>query len=247
MAQQLARQLEHEFSPVLRAEGAQLVRDGRVTISEHARGFLLAEVEDGEIYDVGLRWADDQVRTDAACTCARFREHGSCPHLWAAILAQAQAEEDAPAKSEPASPAQAADWRFRLRMLRPPRARKLRDPWTNIPPGSSRIVFVVGVDKTLNEARIVLRLYQEKRLRNGRFGTRKALDLTAWGEAAARDPIDAKVLALLGGTLAPMPAGGSSRSARTPAALPDEATAEVLLPLLCQSGLLFLDDVARRS
>ena len=247
MAQQLARQLEHEFSPVLRAEGGQLVRDGRVTISEHAHGFLLAEVEDGEVYDVGVRWADDQVRTDAACTCMRFRENGSCPHLWAAILAQAEAEEDAPEKDAPATPAEPADWRFRLRMLRPPRARKLRDPWANIPPGSSRVAYVVGVDKTLNEARVVLRLYQEKRLRNGRFGTRKALDLAAWGEAAARDPIDVKVLALLGGSLSEMPAGGSSRNARTPAALLDEAQAEVLLPLLCQSGRLFLEVGERRS
>jgi superfamily II DNA or RNA helicase len=247
MAQQLARQLEHEFSPVLRAEGVQLVRDGRVSISEHARGFLLAEVEDGEVYDVGVRWSEDQVRTDAACTCRRFRESGSCPHLWAAILAQAEAEEDAPLKSADGGPVEPTDWRFRLRMLRPPRTRKLRDPWANIPPGSSRIVFVVGVDKTLNETRVVLRLHQEKRLRNGRFGTRKALDLAAWGAAAARDPIDVKALALLGGTLAEMPAGGSSRNARTPAALLDEAQAEVLLPLLCQSGRLFLEVGARRS
>jgi superfamily II DNA or RNA helicase len=247
MAQQLARQLEHEFSPVLRAEGAQLVRDGRVSISEHSHGFLLAEVEDGEVYDVGLRWADEQVRTDAACTCARFRENGSCPHLWAAILAQAEAQEEAPTSPEPAGAAEAADWRFRLRMLRPPRTRKLRDPWRNIPPGSSRVVFVIGVDKTLNEARVVLRLYQEKRLRNGRFGTRKALDLPVWRESAARDPIDVKVLALLGGSLSEMPAGGSSRNARTQAALLDEAQAELLLPLLCHSGRLYLEVGPRRS
>jgi len=247
MAQQLARQLEHEFSPVLRAEGAQLVRDGRVAISEHAGGFLLAEVEDGEVYDVGVRWSDDQVRTDAACTCARFRESGSCPHLWAAILAQAEAEEDAPPKSEDGRALAEADWRFRLRLLRPPRTRRLRDPWREVPPGSSRIVFVVGVDKTLNEARVVLRFYLEKRLRNGRYGTRKALDLADWRAAAARDPLDVKVLGLLGESLVDMPAGGSTRSARTPAAHLDEAQAELLLPLLCQSGRLFLEVGERRS
>jgi superfamily II DNA or RNA helicase len=246
MAQQLVRQLEHEFSPVLRAEGAQLVRDGRVTISEHTRGFLLAEVEDGEVYDVGVRWAEDQVRTDAACTCGRFRENGSCPHLWAAILAQAEEEEREGPAAPPGNPAE-ADWRFRLRMLRLPRTRKLRDPWAKIPPGAGRLVYVVGVDKTLNEARVVLRLYQEKRLRNGRFGTRKALDRAAWELSAARDPLDVKVLALIGATLTDMPAGGSSRNARTPAALLDEAQAEVLLPLLCQSGRLFLEVGERRS
>src|SRR5690349_5630930 len=247
MTQQLARQLEHEFSPVLRAEGAQLVRDGRVSISEHAHGFLLAEVEDGEVYDVGLRWSDDQVRTDAACTCPRFRDGGSCPHLWAVIVAQAEAEEDEPEEAVKEEAAEPADWRFRLRLLRPPRTRKLRDPWKGVPPGSSRVVFVVGVDKTLNEVRVVLRLYQEKRLRNGRYGTRKALDLAAWREAPARDPLDVKVLGLLGESLVEMPAGGSSRNARTPAAHLDEAQAEVLLPLLCQSGRLFLEVGERRS
>jgi superfamily II DNA or RNA helicase len=247
MTQQLARQLEHEFSPVLRAEGAQLVRDGRVSISEHAHGFLLAEVEDGEVYDVGLRWSDDQVRTDAACTCGRFREGGSCPHLWAVIVAQAAAEEDEPEEAGKEEAVEPADWRFRLRLLRPPRTRKLRDPWKGVPPGSSRIVFVVGVDKTLNEARVVLRLYHEKRLRNGRYGTRKALDLPAWREAPARDPLDVKVLGLLGESLVEMPAGGSSRNARTPAAHLDEAQAELLLPLLCQSARLFLEVGERRS
>lgn len=242
----LADQLAAAFTADMRERGGRLHAAQAVKLVRQEPGFLLGEVTDGKTFDVGLRWTAGQARTEAACTCAEFPDKNACAHLWAAILARTEEEIDA---ETPTSVLPLLSWSERLLDLAPAQARKLRDPWAGVPPGHERIVFVIGTDKSLNRAQVVVRLYQERRLKTGRFGSRKPLELDVWREAPARNPLDERVLALLQPNLQLVVTKGGARNQRLPVltAPLDELQAELLLPLLCSTGRLYLEVEERKA
>ena len=246
MSSQLADQLASAFTGEMRDRGARLLVAKAVKLVRQEPGFLLGEVSDGRTYDVGLRWTAGQARTEAACTCAEFPDKNACAHLWAAILARTELEID---EEEDALPAPLLSWKDRLLDLAPARARKQRDPWDGVPPGHERIVYLIGTDKSLNSVRVVVRIHVERRLKTGRFGSRKPLELELWKAAPARHPEDERILALLQPNLQLIQSKSRARSTRVPVltAPLEELQAEILLPLLCSTGRLYLESEERKA
>lgn len=247
MSALLADQLASAFTGAMRERGAALLAAQAVKLIRQEPGFLLGEVIDGRTYDVGLRWSTGQARTEAACTCAEFPDKNACAHLWAAILARAETEVDAAIEEPNAAPV--LTWEQRLADLAPPQSKRLRDPWEGVPPGHERLVFVIGTDKSLNRAQVVVRIYCEKRLKTGRFGSRKPLEIDPWRAAPARDPRDEQILALLQPHLQWIAAKTQARSTRTPVptAPLEELQSQLLLPMLCETGRLYLEVGERKA
>jgi len=82
----LANRCLHEFDSGIRNRGEALFRARGVTPTTWGGNQFRAHVQDNVQYDVVLDWEFSREQLAVCCSCARYEEHATCQHIWAAIL-----------------------------------------------------------------------------------------------------------------------------------------------------------------
>ena len=83
----LADRCLHQFDSGVRSRGQQYFGEDRVTLRSPGRSDVRAFVQGESEYEVVLDWGFSREQLAVCCTCPYYGEHGTCKHVWAAILA----------------------------------------------------------------------------------------------------------------------------------------------------------------
>jgi SNF2 domain-containing protein/helicase-like protein len=80
----LSARLAFDFDKRVQFQGMGLARGGAVKVTDSGFDFMVARVQGGKLFHVGLSLEDTKLLVN--CECSYFAEWGPCKHLWAAIL-----------------------------------------------------------------------------------------------------------------------------------------------------------------
>ncbi len=215
----------------------------------------MAEVEGAETYKVYLT-PDGYEEYGAFCSCPSFDKFDTCKHLWATLLAaDAQglpwladikpngfliAMEPEDFLVDEAEDQKLPDWRLQLSRVR---SMMHETPAPVATLDTSEILYVLDVDQAVRGGNPVVQLYRRKRKTNGDWGTLKTFRSSLGELALIQDPVDRKVLGALHGARADEENHWDSPSAFEEAAdryRLEAGNADLLVPLLCQTGRFYL-------
>jgi superfamily II DNA or RNA helicase len=216
-----------------------------------------ARVQGSRLYEIDIfRFKDG---FENSCTCPFFDDGVNiCKHIWAVLLAAEEqgyltGQEDeqrstavghlddiSSARRTPAvarEDANTSDWRRQLdrftgisRELYGAAARRRE----------KQLLYLVQIEETLERQKLVLRLGQRERRKDGSWGVVKQQRARSEEIAAVTDDADRRILTLLFGATSPYHSPYSYYDGLAGELFLDRSGWDVLLPLMCATGRCFL-------
>jgi superfamily II DNA or RNA helicase len=261
----LADALARDVDERTRVKGSRYFLGGAVRAIEGSGEHVTATVRGSEYYQVHLTRFGDEVL--ASCGCPYFSDRNDfCKHIWAVILA-ADAEGyligDAPltkdvylesaytggAQPAPAAPREAWTGRAAPQPAREPWQRLLHGVQQRLSGDTSRpafryaqgeLLYVIDRQATTGDVVPTIQVQWRTRKKNGEWGKPQPVALTAAETDLLPDETDRQILSLLLGASDPFAmASYASVAARASFRLAGPLIDRVL-PLLAQSGRLYL-------
>ena len=218
--------------------GEEHARAGHVEILGHD-GALVAGLVRGKgpshEVEIDLR---SQRLGGSACTCAAFREQGTCEHVWAVlevvlgVPALGRAEPGKPAALEPAS--SVATWVASLQRVEHALDRPVAPEGSSGP--ACRVDYVLILDDPATVAGTVLETRCARPRSRGGFGKASPFDLLAPRKDVTLAADDRRIAALLRGADSALVA--EPRRGKESRRVLDAEQTRALLPILCATGRL---------
>ena len=263
----LAEALALDVSEKTRTKGNRYFLGGAVRGIEGTDTEVIATVRGTQWYSVVLRRDGDEFR--ASCQCPYFTDRQDfCKHIWAVVLA-ADAEGlligDRPITEDAYIVPETRRTAVETIPDTPHRAPPLREPWQRFLQsvqdhaagepgrGTSRyvdgeILYVLDREETVSAAVPTVQVNFRTRKKNGEWGKPQPAGLTTPDVVQLPEEDDRQILSLLLGASDPYVMGLQYVSVATRASFRLAGPlAERLLPLLAQSGRLYLRESAGRK